>query len=265
MSLEEDILIERYLKNELDNKERTVFEERLKTDSEFNEKVNFEKELFASFNENEWNFHHDNKEDIKDLESYFEKEEVKELQQNIKSSFESIKKKKPSKIRRLYYVLAVAASITLLFGVFLNLFNTEPNSNELFAYYSSLEELPTFLNRGNSDLDELVKAENYYKEKNYNKASEIFNKILDKGDASANVYIYSGLSYIQLGEQKKSEEVFNSLIKSNLIDAEKGHWYKALLYLESKNLKKAKKELNYIVEKSLYNSKKAREILGKLN
>ncbi|CAM1374081.1 tetratricopeptide repeat protein [Tenacibaculum xiamenense] len=264
MSLEEDILIERYLKNELDNKERTVFEERLKKDSEFNEKVSFEKELFSSFNENEWNFHHDNEEDVKDLESYFEKKEVKELQQNIKSSFESIKKKNSPKIKRLYYVLAVAASIALLLGVFLNPFNPAPNSNELFAHYSS-QELPTFVNRGDNSLDELVKAENYYKEKDYAKASEIFNNALEKGKASANVYIYSGLSYIQLGEQKKSEEIFDSLINSDLIDAEKGYWYKALLYLKSNNAQEAKKELNYIVKNTLYNTQKARELLEKID
>ena len=83
MSLEEDILIERYLRDELDDMERTVFEERLKIDGEFSERVNFEKELFAVFNEKDWNFNLDSEEDIKDVESYFEKEEVKELLEEV--------------------------------------------------------------------------------------------------------------------------------------------------------------------------------------
>ncbi|SEB73337.1 hypothetical protein SAMN04489761_1601 [Tenacibaculum sp. MAR_2009_124] len=265
MSLEEDILIERYLKNELDNKERTVFEERLRTDGEFNEKVNFEKELFNTFNENEWSFHHNNEEDLKDLESYFEKEEVKELQQNIKSSFESIKKKKPTKVRKLYFI-SIAASITVLLGLFLlKPFNTKLNSNALFEYYLPTEELPTFVNRGDNDLEDLVRGENFYRSKNYKRASDTFNTILEKKDASVGAYIYAGLSYAQLGEYEKSEKIFDRLIQSDLIDAEKGYWYKSLVNLKSNNIEKAKEDLRYIITNSLYHKKEAQELLKKLD
>ena len=56
MSLEDDILIEKFLREELSEKERQSFMERLSSDPNFRAHFLMEKQLFDSLNEESWSF-----------------------------------------------------------------------------------------------------------------------------------------------------------------------------------------------------------------
>ncbi|GAK94783.1 hypothetical protein JCM19298_358 [Nonlabens ulvanivorans] len=55
------------------------------------------------------------------------------------------------------------------------------------------------------------------------------------------------------------------MISSNFLDAEKGYWYKGLLYLKKGDEKNALMIFNKIERENLYNANKATEIIELLN
>lgn len=73
--------------------------------------------------------------------------------------------------------------------------------------------------------------------------------------------IYKGLSEIELSKYLEAEKTFDSLINSDLIDAEKGYWFKSLLYLKNNKILKCKTLLNKIITESLFNKEKAELLL----
>ncbi len=56
MSLEEDLLIERFFNGTLSDTEHRAFLSRLENETSFKEKVEREKQLLETLNENDWSF-----------------------------------------------------------------------------------------------------------------------------------------------------------------------------------------------------------------
>ena len=88
---------------------------------------------------------------------------------------------------------------------------------------------------------------------------------LKNNSSNSNLYLYLGISQMELNQFEESQKTLNSLINSNLIDSEKGYWFKGLLYLKSNRINKAKIMLQKIIDNSYYSHLKASEILIKLN
>lgn len=263
MSLEDDILIERFLRNELSNEEKETFLKRVETDEAFKEYFTIEKELFESFNEENWSFVENvNSEEIQEYTELFRSEEANSLQKTLSEVNKVYKEENQSKKRRLFYISGVAATILLL--VTLNIFNGN-NSSDYYNEYIMLNELPSFTSRGEaSDKANLISAENYFKEKKYNETLSSLEQVSNPELKDGNYYLYKAISLIELNNYSKAEKTLDLLINSDLIDAPKGHWYKALLYVKSKQLTKAKEELNILLTNTSYKQKEAKELLEKL-
>jgi len=69
---------------------------------------------------------------------------------------------------------------------------------------------------------------------------------------------------MQLNKFDAAEVTFNSLIASDYLDAQKGYWYKALLYLKKKDTETARALLETIIANQYYNDAKAAELIEKL-
>lgn len=265
--MEEDILIERYFKDELSEIERTAFEDRLKSDEDFKLKVDFEKELFDSYNEDSWNFSIDESDEVDEIEAFFKGAEAKSFEKTIKEGSEAFKKKKKGKVRPLYFI-SVAASIALLVGVFRFFNNIVPKNNysALYSEYIMQTKLPTFINRGESDAtDNLIEAEKSFKNKDYKKALVFLGKSLLQDKNNSAVYMYKAISYIELKDYISAEKILDTLINSDLIDAQKGYWFKSLSLLKQNKLTEAKETLHLIIDNAYYNKEKAQELLERLN
>ncbi|CAL2091290.1 tetratricopeptide repeat protein [Tenacibaculum sp. 190524A05c] len=264
MNLEDDILIENFLRNELSDEERTSFLERIKSDSEFKKQYLLEKQLFESLNEEDWSFVNtiDSKE-TDEYEALFKSQEIQNLKQVIKNASTNSKGDRGKVIRLL---TGIAAAVVI--GVFALRPILSPSvldTNTLYTTYADLNKLPSFAERSSGDINEnLVIAEKLFKEKNYEKAASTFDDILDSDKSVSGAYIYAALAQSQLGNFDKAIEVLNELESSDLIDSEKAYWYKSLVYIKANKVEQAKKELKNIIEKSLFNTSKAEELLGKL-
>lgn len=265
MSLEDDILIEKFIKNTLSPEQNELFLNRLKSDEEFEEKYRFEKQLYESLDEDDWSFADNSSNEVKKWVDDFSSEESRSIKKTINEVANQYRNK--SKVRRLWYFSGVVAAIFILVLLnVLNLGNKKNFSNEdLFLEYINLEELPTFINRG-EDEGNLIDGEKFFKNKEYKKSLKVYAEFLKlKPKESSTAYLYKAIAHIELAQYKKAEQTLNTLIKSDFLDSEKGYWYKALLYVKMNELEKSKSLLKLIIERSYYKNKEAKKLLEELN
>lgn len=265
MSIEEDILIQDFIKKTLSEKEKNEVLLRLKNDKNFRDKVNFEEQLIFNLNNTDWSISkNSNHPEVKEYEKLLKSDSTNLLKgtlQAVNSEYQ-LKQTNKNKPWLLYTGIAV---VLVLFGLkVFSPFKTLPN--ELYANYIDLSELPSLVNRGDSKQKTLIKAQKLFETKAYDKSLTILEKeftTVQKNKAA--VYLYTGISQMELGQFNKAEISFNTLIESKLIDSPKGIWYKALLFLKQNEPSKAKKMLLQITESSNnYKYKEASEILSKL-
>lgn len=263
MNLEKDILIENYLKKRLSESEKKDFIERMANDNDFKEKVLFEKKLIETLNENDWSFSENNySKEVKDLENIFKSDEVKKTKKAISVAHKEYVGKEKSNNKFIYFA---AASIAVLISVYSLFFTVNQTPKELYAEYIQANELYSNINRGEESLlNELALAELNFKNKNYVKALPVFIKELDKDKGNASLYLYTAISQIELSKYTEAKKTLDNLIYSDLIDAEKGYWYKSLLFVKFNDLEEAKKQLEFIIKNAYFKSEEAKELLSQL-
>lgn len=264
--MEEDDLIEAYLNHKLPDDALRSFEERLKIDAPFFDKVQLEKQLFESLNDNDWNFVSTS--DIEDAQAYktlFESEDVQQLKASISQAGSEYKKERRTS-RRNWVLYSSAAIIAILFTAF-SLWNTGSSETELYATYLNLSELPSFASRGDDDDSKtLIKAQRLFEKGVYEETIPILKNTSENiTDFKATQYKYLGIAQMELNQFDEAEQTFTKLIAStDLVDANHGYWFKALLYLKKGEKDKASTVLEKIIKEQLFNHQKAAELLSEL-
>ena len=265
MNLENDILIEKYLRKELSSNDEANFFKMLENDTDFKEYFLIEKQLFQTLNNSEWSFAvNTNSTELKEYASLYNSKKSNVLKKVLKQENNIYQRNLKIKSNKKYYYF-IAAAIVILFLSIANFVNFNDNPKDLYAYYLSATDLPSISTRGNENSN-LVNAQKLFKEKKYDKVLSILkNEIKNKDSYSSALLIYVGVSQVELNKNEKAINTFNKLINSNLLDSSKGYWFKALVYLKSKNVVKAKETLLIIASnKSNYKYKEAKSILEKL-
>ena len=260
MNIEDDILIERFLNGQLSEEEQTFFLERMENDVEFKEQVTLEKQLVESLNDDSWSFleEGDNSE-VKEYESILRNKETQDIRQAISQAQDAYKKTQvPKKKNWLGY--AIAASVTILVAIAI-FTNKDKNPQELYASFLQKTDLLALIDRG--DYTILSSAQESFDKKEYQETIRLLSQITDSTQ-NANVYLYLALSQMELNQYSDAESTLERLIKSDFLDAEKGYWYKSLLYLKSDQIEKLKAELKIIINNSYYKQDDAKELLSKL-
>ncbi|MEL6253978.1 MAG: hypothetical protein AAFR87_18360 [Bacteroidota bacterium] len=259
--MEDDILIEKYLKGLLSESEIEDFEKRLKVDAAFKQSVELEGQLSKMLSEDEWYYVKEEEADIDDYKSILASDEIQELEKTLVKVNKSYERKKSRAIKSIYYYIA-AASVVLFLVVQL-FFSKRDSHDTLYAKYSAIEDLPSFVSRSDEE-SQLSKAQILFENKEYEKALQLF----EEGKGANNeglILIYKGLAQIELEAYEAAEKSFDTLINSDLLDAEKGYWYKALLFIKRNKIRESRPVLEKIVSESLYNHPKAAELLRDLD
>lgn len=263
MSLEEDLLIERFLNRTLSDTEHKAFLSRLENETSLKEKVEREKQLLETLNENDWSFVKSSESsEVKSYKKIYRSDEIQSLKGKLQEINKNYQKPKGKKITK-WLLYASAAVITLL--VTFNVFFTSFTSQDLYNDNIEVDNLPSFISREDTNKSEVVKAQLLFENNEYEKALSIFKReldILDKKNGA--LYLYIGIAQMELNKLEDAQSTFDALIRSNLIDSQKGKWYMALLYLKTEEIEKSKKLLNEISNDSLYNYDKANKLLKKI-
>jgi len=260
MSLEEDILIERYLKNELSKEEKQSFIERMDNDALFKEKVILEKQLSETLHEDSWSFLEETDHpEIKEYEALLKSKETQALKEGIHEAHKAYEKSQRFSKNWIFYV--AAAVVIVFFST--TIFDFAPKSNqELFDKYMQKTDLIALVDRSGYD-SIFSKAQKAFDSKNYQEVTSSLSTIVDSTKNSS-VFVHLAIAEIEQGKFDSAEKVLNKLINSNLLDNQKGYWYKSLLYLKSDQVEKSKKELNTIIKNSYYKYKEAKQLLKKI-
>ena len=267
MSATDDHIIEQYLKGELSVAEAQAFEQRLETEPALKEQLRLERQVQAALDENDWApaENQDHKE-VKAYAEAFGSAETRSIKGSIAQASKAYHSKaiKPkAKTRRLWYYSAAAV---VAFVITFTLLKPQPiDTAALHTEYLAKTELPDLTTRSADDeAAELLRAQGFLNNGEYEQAAAAFGKLLEEMPERGGVYINLSLAQTALGQYDKAIQSLDQLINSNLLDAQKGHWYKALVYLKADKASKAKKELKTIVDEGYYNRQLATELLGDL-
>lgn len=242
--MDEDIyvLIDRYLAGELNTQEQKDFEEKIRADAGFAEKVL----LYRSLTEN--------------LKSRFSgEEEEKRLQESLSAiSNTEIPVEKTTKVVSLrWYYWAAAASVALLAVIW---FYTGTSTLPEYSQYAFHGDL-SITERGDDSLQH--QAEEAFNSKNYTDAITYLDKLLAADPENTALQLFKGIALLELDRFHEAESLLKAIQNSNTVYRDKATWYLALSALKQKNYDRCKTLLEQIPAGS-EDHEKAREILKRL-
>lgn len=261
MTEEDLILIHKHLRNELSPEEQESFNRKLSSDTNFKNRFQLESQVYLSLDQKSWSFvSNSNSKEVQQYQQLYKSPESKKLLNAILDAQRSYKKSH-SRIKR-WSVTIIAAAVIIAISTILLLPENLTNQ-ELYSKYLNETELIALVDRGRSDTI-LTKSQISFENKDFFKVIELLTpEITDS--KNSNVYLYLAISQMEIGNYEASEQTLDKLTSSDLLDAQKGYWFKSLLYIKSDRLKDAKLELEKLIENNFYNTEKALELLEQIN
>ena len=246
------ITIDKYLNGELTVEELAVFEEKLKTDSDFTNEVKLYQEIDNSLSTRMSNYKQEN-----DLRNTLEDLSAKFANETLEKREERSDKNK-SKVFSLkhYGKYLVAASLVIFASLFF--FNQgEPNYGD-FAKHETLD----LVVRGDSS-KHLIDAQDAFNTKDYATAEKEFRALLYLDHTKVELQLYLGICLIEQNEFKKAESILEKIKNGNSVYKNKAIWYLALSKLKQKDYKSCKTYL-ISIPKDAENYNNAQKLLKKL-
>ncbi len=238
--------IEQYLANEMAPAERAAFTNELRSNQELSQELKL----------------------AQSIDSAIYNDDIIDLRRKLIAAINTgrdIKAEVPvvsMNSRKWWYA---AASLLALCAVTATLYlqtNRNISSDSLFTQYYNSENIVD-LTRGDENIVEAVIK---FQQKDYNTASELFNRILIKDNSNIAVWFYYGIANIETMNYENSIKAFTTIIKHNdNLYIEHAEWYLGLCYL--KNNQKDKAIDQFVVVASNpdnYHRQEAKNILDKL-
>lgn len=216
-------LIEKYLREELSDKDKQSFEQQLEKDTDLAEHFAVEKEIFEAV-------------------QIVAEEQFRGRLSKIQNKNTIPKKIIPLYQRRWF----LAASVLFLLGIawFLSPKNEDLSPNELFAAHYIAPEFN--VSRNNTVIEErLVLAETSYRQKDYAKTIQTLESYqLSNSDTKLNLII--GSCYLEMGQLSEAVTIFERIQQQSELKDD-ATWYLALTHLKAAEMEDAKKELRKLL------------------
>ncbi|MBD1262173.1 tetratricopeptide repeat protein [Maribacter polysiphoniae] len=228
---------ESVLLNQMDSKEKAVFNHKLNSDTELKKQFEEFKELFLAIEE----------EGLRNMMATFHN--------NLKGESSTITSTKSK-----FHWYRIAASIAILISLGIWFFNKQSPNEKLFKRYYSVDPgLPTVM--GNNDNYAFYEAMVDYKQGNYDVAINKWEKLLLTNQDSDTLNYFLGSAYLANGNTNKAIILFENTLNSGAPTFSKeAHYYMALALLKNNNIEEAIKHLKMVPdEKSQELLKKIRE------
>ena len=237
--MDHEVLIEKYLKGTLSEKEQAEFDTLRGADKAFDQEVIF----------------HENLKAVLAAESDAVREMVEdfESEQPLKSSTTGVWKK-----------LLVAASIFAVLGlaVFYNLSQPISSSDLYENYFERYPNVVKPMVRG-AEPDAADKAFDAYDNERFEEALTRFTTLYET-DGSADYLFYKAITFLELERAEEAIELLEKYAASNDKGSDKAIWYLAMAYLQLDDQEQARAELKKVMEEKAYNAGRAEELLAEL-
>lgn len=250
-------MFNKYLRGEMSEQERFIFENKIKKDTELAEEVNLQREIEDTLKDTEiLDFH-------EQLDSVYKKlKEDGELlsgQNEIKKNF------------RIFHIrwYFAAASVIFLIGIstVLYLMLRPALNNRLYAqYFQPYDGSYIVRSEGIQTNIKYSQATDLYNAANYEKSWNMFNDICAKDSSDISVFFFKGISAMEINNYNDAIVSFKFIIKDNsTLFAEHAKWYLALCYLKDDDTTNALKLFKDIASGNSYYKVNAKKILEKLS
>ncbi len=234
--MDNDTLIQKYLKNQLSKEEQIIFEDLVNNDESFSKEVKFQENLNMV---------------IRAEDRILLKKRLQKLESSTKQS------------SLLRWSIAVGFSLLILLGGFY-FFKQGPLSNQdLFAEnFSPSANVLHPVVRGDNSKTEIENAFVFYEN---NEFQEFINHISKTAYTNPDYDFFIANAYLAKGNTSEAISILKKYLTSmNINFKDKAHWYLGLAYLNEKQPDLAKAQFELLKNKSDYNYTKAREILQKI-
>ncbi|WP_430411421.1 hypothetical protein [Kordia sp.] len=244
--MEDDILIEHFLRNTLSKEEHISFVARMESDISFKEQVVLEEQLLAYLGETYWSFAtNDSHARVEAYKKILESSQTKELKENITIAITQYKEKqtaiqKSNRRFTLKFITRIAA-LLVVFCSIVWYFSKDDHID-----YASLTEnawrknvgLDFTLRSNPSDAIKmsLEKALHFYTYKKYDSILIVLEKYNMSTKQYKDVLLMRALARYKLNQ---TETAFSTLDSLQTYAPDISNWYKGLMYLDQNNHEKA--------------------------
>ena len=250
-------LIERFLKNELDQREMELVNTRLGTDSSFNR-------LFSEMNHLINGINHTGKystleEKLGKLEKALPSKKKREInvETTIIPAWDWILQNK----RRVAAMISplIIASIVIIH------LNTPKTPSDLFStYFDYYDSQGGYIYRGDTDKKQLQRAFWLYDQGEYEEAQKIFDRIPINDENKIIIWMYAGNAHLGQGNTGNAIPMFQRIIRENTGFVIQAKWYLGLCYLMEEELEKSVTLLDEVRMNGKFKSEEAGRILNRI-
>ena len=241
-------LFDSYYKDILSAQERTAFEKRLETDSEFKKEF-------------------DNYSVLVDGISLYERERMKNILKSTSNNADDrakhIDNHSRISMRRIYYAAAATLLLLMIPGYFVYQ-NMTFNKRMYNEFYVKDSGVPVVMGSANNST--FKNAMNEYKDANYKTALALLNQLRANDNYNDTLNFYSGICYLETDNAEKAVDLFKKVTES-----ESGNYYYpanyylGLTYVKLDQISNARAPLKTVSGSSHYLNAKAKELLQELD
>lgn len=255
--------IEAYIQGLMSPEQLVIFKEKLANDKTLQEDVRLQESLRDALGEDRWaSLENDPaNEALQKLKKTLKSDTYTQISTTIKEVGADYTNNPTNKKqdRRVYHRIAIAA-IALLLCALPFLINSQ--SESYYDQYANWENLPSLIEKGDSQTNLIVVGESLYLSQKYEEAIRYFEDTIAPNDPYYSYgLLYLGASYFQVDNLEKAHQTYDVLIATNTLQSSYGYWYKLLLYLKAANTEKVDEMLLLIVSNpDHYNYKEAKKI-----
>ncbi len=206
-----------YIINDLSSNELSAFKEQMEEDSELRKEVSLSQQIKLAVND----------ESLNELENKLKI--VSEQYHQTRGSSSFFNRSLPRKTW-----LALAASVLVIIACFIWMFlqKSPMNAETLYAQYAKHDF--SFTERGPEN--QLITAENFLDNGNYQNALPLLNEYITQNDKAADVILALGIANMEIGNNNEALSIFSQLQKDHPIFSNECKWYIALTHLKTGDL-----------------------------
>ncbi len=248
--------VDRYLDGVMSASELNWFEKELQDNAELESEINLQKKI----------------------ETVISDQETIELQVQLNDIYTKTYRpwKKTITIPKLkkksLYIATGAATILLLlflavYGIIRHRSSTAASSAKIYAQYYQPADINMSFRTAEDIVDsDLRLAMLSYENKEFEKAIELFEKIIKSDNSRIGLNLYSGISRMEIQQYAEANKNFKMILdhKANAF-IESAEWYLGLCYLMTEENIKAREIFTAIASSDGYYRKEARRILRRMN
>ena len=164
----------------------------------------------------------------------------------VEAELKPIRRPGRKRSRNMLLATAIAAGVTIIIAV--GIIPSRVDQDRLFDRYYAPVAASDNSQRGidNFLYQDLAAGINQYRDGNYQKSIEHLNSLASNPSIQSDLYLYSGLSYLGLGQYENAKNMLESVLADDTRFQAQSLWYLSLCCLKTGELEEASRHLEQL-------------------